>query len=149
MSSDESATENGVKQFRILKKGWRNEQLTPWLRVFDGIAREKRINPVTETSRGAEARQRFQSGKIDNSSPAVSHLPHNAYNPVWYEALTPYRQRRLKARKKAYKFTHTPGIEMYVVLRIIFTHDELNIGIHSQANDNDGRHIEGRAARFR
>ncbi|KAI0705489.1 hypothetical protein C8Q76DRAFT_771240 [Earliella scabrosa] len=112
MSSDESAMENGVKQFRILKKEWRNERLTGWLRVFDAISRERRANPVTETTRGAEPRQRFQSGKVDSSTPPVGALPSNAYDPTWYANLTPYRRQRLQARKNAYDFTHTPDIMM-------------------------------------
>ncbi|KAI0712000.1 hypothetical protein C8Q76DRAFT_602860, partial [Earliella scabrosa] len=114
MSSDESAMENGVKQFRILRKEWRSEQLTGWLRIFDAISRERRANPITEATRGAEPRQRFQSGKIDNTSPPVGSLPINAYNPKWYAQLPPYRRQRLQARKKAYDFTHSPDIVMYV-----------------------------------
>lgn len=112
MSSDESDFSNGVKQFRILKKLWREPKLTAWLRVFDSIAREKRINPVTETTRGAEPRQRFESGKYDNSSPPVGQLPWNAYSQTWYQNLTAYAQKRLQARKKTYDFSHTPGIEV-------------------------------------
>ncbi|KAI0715187.1 hypothetical protein C8Q76DRAFT_619567 [Earliella scabrosa] len=147
MSSDESAMENGVKQFRILKKDWRSPHLTAWLRVFDGINREQRFNPLTESTRGADPRHRFESGKASTSSRAVSCLPINAYNPTWYEERTPYARQRLQARKKAYDFTHTPEIVMFVVMhrRITTTH----ISIHSQANEANGQHIERRARRFR
>ena len=110
MSSDESATENGVKQFRILKKEWRASRLTPWLRVFDSIARMKRINPVTESTRGADPRHRFESGKVDTTSPPVACLPCNAYDKTWLENRTPFARNRLQVRNNEYNFSHTSEI---------------------------------------
>lgn len=119
MSSDESAKENGVKQYRILKKSWRSPQLTAWIRVFDAINRENRVNPLTKTSRGAEPRPRFQSNKTDNRTPPVPGLPHNAYDQIWYNDLTPHKRLRVQAKKKAYDFTHTPEIIMSTYTSIL------------------------------
>ena len=85
--------------------------LEEWLRVFDGVARDERFNEVTGSSRGAEARSRFSSGKVDDSSPAVPCLPANAYNDTWLTTLTQYQRDRLRMQAP-YDFIHSPDVRL-------------------------------------
>ncbi|KAG2144068.1 hypothetical protein BD769DRAFT_1347862 [Suillus cothurnatus] len=55
MSSDETANENDVPQYRILGRNWRSLEVTSWLRVFDAIYRHNRYGPAGTGSRGNNA----------------------------------------------------------------------------------------------
>ncbi|OBZ73045.1 hypothetical protein A0H81_07122 [Grifola frondosa] len=90
ISSDESDHENGVAQYRVLVKPWRNPMLTPWLRTFDTAYRRDRLNGGNQTTRGAQPHLRLASQKLDYSRPAVPRLPYNAYEVKWLQNLSQF-----------------------------------------------------------
>ncbi|OBZ66301.1 hypothetical protein A0H81_13818 [Grifola frondosa] len=110
MSSDESEHENGVTQYRVLVKPWRNPLLTPWLRIFDAAYRQDRLNGCNQSTRGAQPHLRLASQKVDYSRPAVSHLPANAYNLKWLKSLSQFDLESLSPKRLEYDFSHTPSM---------------------------------------
>ncbi|KAG1877158.1 hypothetical protein C8R48DRAFT_590945, partial [Suillus tomentosus] len=56
MSSDETANENNVPQYRILGRHWCSLEVTAWLWVFDVMYHHNRWGPVGIGSRGNNAR---------------------------------------------------------------------------------------------
>ncbi|KAG1848583.1 hypothetical protein C8R48DRAFT_750332 [Suillus tomentosus] len=83
MSSDETANENNVPQYRILARHWRSLEVTAWLRIFDAIYRHNRYGPAGTGSRGNNARMRFESMSMGHPQRAVRRLPRNAYRADW------------------------------------------------------------------
>lgn len=118
MSSDESDHENGVVQYRVLIKSWRNPALTPFLRVFDASYRRNRFVPILQNTQGAHPHLRLNSNKIDNSRGAVAGLPINAYDPRWLQNLARY-DREILEETALYDFSHTPYALEYVTISIV------------------------------
>ncbi|KAJ8583682.1 hypothetical protein M405DRAFT_692126, partial [Rhizopogon salebrosus TDB-379] len=79
MSSDETANENEIPQYRILGRHWRSIEVTPWLRMFDVMYRHKRWGPVVTVSRGNNARVHFESMSMGRPRRGVRRLPRNTY----------------------------------------------------------------------
>ncbi|OBZ70529.1 hypothetical protein A0H81_09423 [Grifola frondosa] len=112
MSSDESEHENGVTEYRVLIKPWRNPILTPWLRTFDAAYRKSRLGPGNTSTRGAHPHLRIASQKVDASRSAQGGLPINAYNPRWLETLSDFELDVLSPKSSPYNFSHTASIMM-------------------------------------
>lgn len=110
MSSDESDHENGLSQYRILVKPWRNPALAPWLRIFDALHRRSRFRPVARATKGAQPHLRVVSSKQDTSRAAVPQLPRNAYSPTWHANLPAYDARKLQVKDADYDFSHSSAI---------------------------------------
>lgn len=110
MSSDESDHENGLAQYRILVKPWRNISLGPWLRVFDALHRRSRFRPVDRATRGARPHMRMVSSKVDDAHPAVTKLPRNAYSEIWLSTLVEYDLERLDVNETSYDFSHSASV---------------------------------------
>ena len=100
MSSDESETEAGVKQYVILNKSWRPEEVSRWLQGMDAVA------ALTTKGRGNRPRMRIMSTRIDDTRPAVRGLPKNAYNATWYATLGTFARADLHRRDDDYDFSH-------------------------------------------
>jgi hypothetical protein len=113
MSSDETANENDVPQYRILGRNWRSLEVTSWLRVFDAIYRHNRYGPAGTGSRGNNARMRFESMSMGHPQRAVRQLPRNAYRADWYDGLDQYDREELdRCEDEVYAFTHVPNIQL-------------------------------------
>ncbi|KIK38458.1 hypothetical protein CY34DRAFT_90973 [Suillus luteus UH-Slu-Lm8-n1] len=111
MSSDETANENNVPQYRILGRHWRSLEVTAWLRIFDAIYRHNRYGPAGTGSRGNNARMRFESMSMGHPQRAVRRLPRNAYRADWYDGLDQYDREELdRCEDEVYVFTHVPSI---------------------------------------
>jgi hypothetical protein len=111
MSSDETANENDVPQYRILGRHWRSLEVTAWLRIFDAMYRHNRWGPVGTGSRGNNARLRFESMSMGHPQRAVRRLPRNAYRAEWYDGLDQYDREGLgRCETEVYAFTHDPSI---------------------------------------
>ena len=108
MSSDESETESGVKQYTVLKKSWRADEVTLWLRGIDAIV------ALSTKSRGNRPRIRMVSTKVDDSRPAVQGLPQNAYNSTWYARLGDFDRADLHRSEEIYEFNHANSVWLYV-----------------------------------
>ncbi|OBZ66078.1 hypothetical protein A0H81_13919 [Grifola frondosa] len=108
MSSDESEHENGVIQYRVLIKSWRNPVLTPWLRTFDAAYRKDRLGP-SQSTRGAHPHLRLASQKVDLRAPVIR-LPFNAYNYEWLKGLSAFELESLAPQHREYEFLHTPAM---------------------------------------
>lgn len=109
MSSDESDHENGVVQYRVLIKSWRNPILTPFLRVFDASYRRDRFVPILQNTQGAHPHLRLASNKVDDSRGAVTRLPVNAYDSRWLANLIPF-DREMLQEGDLYDFSHTNDV---------------------------------------
>ncbi|KAG2747845.1 hypothetical protein P692DRAFT_20848939 [Suillus brevipes Sb2] len=113
MSSDETANENDVPQYRILGRHWRSLEVTAWLRIFDAIYRHNRYGPAGTGSRGNNARMRFESMSMGHPQRAVRRLPRNAYRAEWYDGLDQYDREELdRCEGEVYAFTHDPNIQL-------------------------------------
>ncbi|TFK80377.1 hypothetical protein K466DRAFT_444400, partial [Polyporus arcularius HHB13444] len=77
MSSDESDHESssGEIRYRILRKPWRNPDVTSWLRLFDKLYSIWRLGNMA----GAQPHPRHPSNVISTRRPPVRGLPWNAY----------------------------------------------------------------------
>jgi hypothetical protein len=115
MSSDESDHESGVPRYRILQKSWRNPRVTPWLRIFDAIHLHSRWGPIGRVTAGSKPHTRVVSTEVDDTHPAVTHLPKNAYDTAWLDGLSEVDRRRLQPREE-YDFSHSRTILEYVHL---------------------------------
>lgn len=116
MSSDEEDHYRGTKHYRVLKKRWRAQELTPWLRVFDAAYRKDRSVPF-EQGQGAMPRLRYTSN-AETHRPvrnAVKGLPRNAYDPDWVASLSSYERGRLGMIDEIYNFQHTAEAWLYVL----------------------------------
>ena len=112
MSSDEEDQYRGTKQYRVFKKVWREEAVTPWLRVFDAAYRRTRLEPM-ESGAGAVPRVRFVTNTV---APwplrnVVKRLPKSAYDQTWLESLTERERRCLRVAEDpaGSLFTHEPS----------------------------------------
>lgn len=113
MSSDETANENDIPQYRILGRHWRSIEVTPWLRMFDVMYRHKRWGPVATVSRGNNARVRFESMYMGHPGRGVCRLPRNTYRAEWYDSLDQYDREALdRCEDEVYAFTHVPEIQL-------------------------------------
>ncbi|KAG1854901.1 hypothetical protein F4604DRAFT_1591062 [Suillus subluteus] len=113
MSSDETANENDVPQYRILGRNWCSLEVTAWLRIFDAIYRHNRYGPAGTGSRGNNARMRFESMSMGHPQRAVRRLPRNAYRAEWYSGLDQYDREELdRCEDEVYAFTHVPNIQL-------------------------------------
>ncbi|EIW54269.1 uncharacterized protein TRAVEDRAFT_132465 [Trametes versicolor FP-101664 SS1] len=112
MSSDESDSQNGVKYYRILRKSWRPERVTLWVRGFDAVEAISRPS----NARGNQPRKRMQSTKVDDSRDAVKGLPRNAYDATWYAKLGDFAREDLCRSEETYSFDHCPAVWRYVLL---------------------------------
>ena len=112
MSSDEEDQYRGTKQYRVFRKVWRAEEITPWLRVFDAAHRRARLEPM-ESGAGAVPRVRF----VTNTVPpwplrkVVKRLPKSAYHQDWLKSLTERERRCLRVAEDPAEslFTHEPS----------------------------------------
>ncbi|EMD36708.1 hypothetical protein CERSUDRAFT_50933 [Gelatoporia subvermispora B] len=104
MSSDEDLHLKGVLQYRVLLKSWRHERVTNWLRVFDAAHRRSRLNKVNSASRGAPVCNRLRDVKIDETRPAVSGLPRNAYDSQWLAKQGEFDLDDLQINEEQYNF---------------------------------------------
>ena len=100
MSSDESETEAGVKQYIILTKSWRPEEVSRWLQGMDAVA------ALTAKGRGKRFRTRVISTRRDDTRPAVRGLPKNAYSATWYATLGAFARADLHRSEDEYNFSH-------------------------------------------
>ena len=107
MSSDEEEIVDGSVQYRILKKPWRAAELTPWLRVFDIIYLQQRLD---SRSQGSLPQARIASDRVSDSRKVVKGLPSNAYNPTWLDRQSPLEKGRLRVGAQTYSFVHTPSV---------------------------------------
>ncbi|KAI9060080.1 hypothetical protein FKP32DRAFT_1578784 [Trametes sanguinea] len=112
MSSDESAHENGVVQYRVLKKPWRADQVTVWLRTLDAIYRRDRFSPVNGATRGAVPHLRLTSNRVSTRTPPPPGLPINAFKPSWLSNLADFDREMLKISDEPYEFTHTTDVTL-------------------------------------
>ncbi|KAG2143245.1 hypothetical protein BD769DRAFT_1348139 [Suillus cothurnatus] len=113
MSSDETATENDVPQYRILGRHWRSLEVTAWLRIFNAMYCHNCWGPVGTGSRGNNAQMRFESMSMGQPQRAVRRLPCNAYCAEWYDSLNPYDREELdRCEDEVYAFTHVPSIQL-------------------------------------
>lgn len=110
MSSDESSVENDIVHYRVVKKRWRNEKVTSWLRAFDAMYRKKRVSATNRRSRGAAVHAREVTNTFDDSRAAVPHLPRSAYDEIWLQALQAVDLEDLCVRDEPYVFEHIPEI---------------------------------------
>ncbi len=109
MSSDESDTEAGVKQYGILKKSWRPDEVTLWLRGIDAVV------ALSTKARGNRPRVRMVSTKYDDSRSAVRGLPKNAYESAWYAKLGDFARADLhREEDETYDFNHARSVWLYV-----------------------------------
>ncbi|KAI0689976.1 hypothetical protein C8T65DRAFT_588268, partial [Cerioporus squamosus] len=123
MSSDEEDTAAPFKRFRILVKPWRHARVTTFLRTLDALYRLWRATSSQAEKRGSQPRLRYISDKRSTSH-AVSRLPANAYDDVWYGEQSSVEQDNLRAREEPYDFGHDPAIVKYVVClcRLTYAH---------------------------
>ncbi|KAG1863267.1 hypothetical protein DFJ58DRAFT_656555 [Suillus subalutaceus] len=113
MSSDKTANENNVPQYRILGRHWRSLEVTAWLRIFDAMYCHNRWGPVGTGSQGNNARMRFETMSMGQPQRAVRRLPRNAYRTEWYDSLNHYDWEELdRCEAEVYAFTHVPGIQL-------------------------------------
>ncbi|KAH9918419.1 uncharacterized protein B0H18DRAFT_882807 [Fomitopsis serialis] len=103
MSSDEPDSTPG--QFRVLRKPWRQSQLTRFLSVFDAAHERSRAPPGQPVTRGALPGRRVASDSIDGQRPAVKRLPINAYDPHWYGQLSSIEKEELRVDSRPYNFS--------------------------------------------
>ncbi|KAI0323592.1 hypothetical protein GY45DRAFT_1264336 [Cubamyces sp. BRFM 1775] len=113
MSSDESSHINGFPCYRVLKKSWRDPEITPWLRLFDSMYRRLRLNDVDQNTPGSHPHMRMQSDKVSNRRSPVKGLPRNAYDKTWYNGLCDYDRQLLNAKPTTYDFTHSDELVRY------------------------------------
>ena len=118
MSSDESSVENDIVHYRVVKKRWRNEKVTSWLRAFDAMYRKKRVSATNRRSRGAAVHAREVTNNFDDSRAAVPHLPRSAYDETWLHTLQAVDLEDLCVREEPYLFEHLPEIRQYVLFII-------------------------------
>jgi hypothetical protein len=87
MSSDEEEEVEGNVQYRILAPRWRSATLTPWLRVFDVLHQQRRLEKNSNDKRGAFPRRRVAPPvwTWSASKRFVEGLPINAYRTEWLE----------------------------------------------------------------
>ena len=125
MSSDESdhQGDSGIPQFRIMRKEWRSENMTPWLRAFDRLYRDSRFRtgqekgteniPYRYTLPGApQARGRLQPGESTSNRRIVPCLPRNAYDERWMQTLDEFEREELRASPEEYSFLHSPATHL-------------------------------------
>lgn len=125
MSTDESDHQNspdGMPQYRIVKKPWRNPAVGAWLCVFDAIHRYHKFRPIRRNTRGADAHRRLLGNTVDNSRAAVDQLPLNAYNPTWIANLPEFEQEDLRPSPE-YDFSHSTEIIQYVLVLATIPHN--------------------------
>ncbi|OSC96129.1 hypothetical protein PYCCODRAFT_1472880 [Trametes coccinea BRFM310] len=115
MSSDESDHRNGVAQYGVFQKEWRNPAITKWLRVFDSLYRRLRLNEVNHSTPGSHPHLRFLSDKTDSRHPPRKGLPQNAYAPEWLKKLNAYDTKLLQVREESYDFVHDAELEKQVL----------------------------------
>ncbi|OBZ65012.1 hypothetical protein A0H81_14983 [Grifola frondosa] len=108
-SSDESDNENGVVEYSVLVKPWRNPLLADWIRVFDAAYRTLRLSSGNKSTRSAHPHLRVESQK-ESSSRAPTGLPINAYSRRWLETLSDFDMEALSPQPSKYDFTHTPAV---------------------------------------
>ncbi|RDX51810.1 hypothetical protein OH76DRAFT_1346290 [Lentinus brumalis] len=108
MSSDESDdASTGRVRYRIVRKLWRNEDVTAFLRILDRLYVIGRI----ASRSGSQPHERAESKLTSTSRPPVCGLPQNAYNQKWFGLLTDYDLLLLKPKMGVrYKFSHPPRI---------------------------------------
>ncbi|KAI9059345.1 hypothetical protein FKP32DRAFT_1579936 [Trametes sanguinea] len=106
MSSDEEDIGAPYLRYRILRKPWRSEAVTSFLRVLDALHRWRRSRAAQGSIRGAPPRLRFMSTNVSENSRPVPGLPRNAYDDAWFNSRTAIQLEDLRANATAYNFTH-------------------------------------------
>lgn len=119
MSSDDSdhTDEAGVPQYRIKSRPWRNPELTPFLRVLDGVHRHDRFQDTSEDrTAGAGAQPHIRNMLPGPLAESTTRPPVGLPRPVYRSELLDTPQgARLRARTSApHNFTHAPAIVKYV-----------------------------------
>lgn len=85
MSSDEEERVPGGIQYRILLPRWRSHDLTSWLRMFDAIYLNYRLEHCTNDRRGCMPRKRIPTFVESQSRRFIPGLPFTAYRVSWLE----------------------------------------------------------------
>lgn len=111
MSSDEEVRIGSGKQYHIRVPTWRSEAVTAWLRVFDILYNNARLDGLLGDQRGALPRVRVITETKSTSTRFVSRLPENAYDVEWLSQLVDYRT-ALRPRAPA-PYHHTPTTLQY------------------------------------
>ena len=116
MSSDESSVENDIVHYRVLKKRWRSDRVTSWLRAFDAMYRKRRVSATNRRTRGAAVHSRELTNRFSDSRAAVPCLPRSAYDDTWLAGLQGPDLEDLCVSEEPYAFQHRPEIQQYVTL---------------------------------
>ena len=104
MSSDEEDEGTPFVRYRVLKKPWRSEAVTTFLRTLDALHRRYRKTGGSGSKRGSPPRLRYL-GTEESTTKEVSRLPINAYAPDWYAKQKGLRKDDIDARPSPYDFT--------------------------------------------
>lgn len=122
MSSDEEVVTAGMKEFRIIRKPWRNAAITPWLRDLDVL--DHRDRGGVGQGREPHARIPHSNGASVSNRPAVKQLPRNAYDDDWWNSQSGTRRRELEVDTgaNAYVFRHSDSVQRYVISPSSRTH---------------------------
>lgn len=111
MSSDEEVRVGSIKQYHIRVPTWRSEAVTAWLRVFDILYNNARLDGLLGDHRGALPHARVITEAKSTSPRFVTRLPENAYDEEWLGQLIDYRT-ILRPRAPA-PYHHTPTTLQY------------------------------------
>ena len=121
MSSDEEVRINSRKQYHIRVPTWRSEAVTAWLRVFDILYNNARLDGLLGDQRGALPHARVITETKSTNTRIVRRLPENAYDVEWLNELVNYRS-VLRPRGPV-PYHHTPKTLQYfefVLSAVIF-----------------------------
>jgi len=103
MSSDESGTEQRKYVVRI--RLWRSKALIPYLDMIDEDFND--TGGVSGRVTGNPGRKRIREGMTFSTGRALTELPLNFYDDIWYSGLSMREKSLLKAR---------PAVEMPTIL---------------------------------
>ncbi|KAH9855536.1 hypothetical protein C2E23DRAFT_724205 [Lenzites betulinus] len=142
MSSDESDHRNGIAQYGVFAKEWRNPIVTRWLRVLDSLYRRLRFGDADENKPGSQPHNRFYSDRVSTRRPPVKGLPCNAYDPEWLRNLHPYDKKHLLVQEDVqYNFSHNPELQKCVFPPALeYSHVNARTLYFRLADDYNGEH---------
>lgn len=121
MSSDESDVDQTTNQprYTVVKPDWRHPDLHNWLKVLDQLHHHAHINRWSMDKRGAFAHTCVGSQRVHKKEHAPSHLPVNAYDPLWLEGREAlYVKHVLCPKAEPYNFTHSSDVIAYVLFAL-------------------------------
>lgn len=105
MSSDETDSEN-TAQYKVFLKPWRHPRVQEWLRIIDRLYLINRQN----NRQGSMPRPRLATEIVSDSKEYVTHLPKNAYEPVWLASLGVVERGQLMDTEVEYDFSFEPEV---------------------------------------